>query len=306
MSQRPLFNVKTEIEVDKEALRAIISHGVEEYLSATIAQRVSLDLSQRIAQQGVAVASAVGSTVTQAPRLLGSEAASQPAQRQEPNNEDSDAASSSAVEASTQNGANRSVVDLMRIKTEPASLSLPSGLRIPNGNAGTALQHSVYGTAENREPDEFGLTGDGDTDVDIIGDDESAPPEDFEAPPAEQTPMQTQDDPFQSLPDDWKAWYGEVVWCRWTDRNWYPACIADPSTATGEPLALATKWIGRKHLAFFYPAQGYDVVSPETIRLFVGTSVADFARGEHLNRIVPGILIARYELMVERKHRVAW
>lgn len=318
MSQHPLFKVTAQVEVDQDALRAIISDGVEEYLNASLAQRVSSAISERIAQQGSACLSEVVSIVsTPAPSApLGSEATSP---RQKRTREGSSAVSSSVADTSMQHGTDGPVVGLMRIKTEPGAGCQPSGLSVPIGSARAAPSHALNGAAENREPDECDLTGDDGTDVDVLGDDDSAPPEDFEPPSPDHTLVRTlvptpdrptvpeRDDPFESLPDDWKSWYGEVVWCRWgLDRKWYPACIANPSTTTDEVFELARRWIGRKHLVYFYPAEGYDVVGPEHIRLFAGTTIANFATAEHLNKIVPGILVARYELRLDREQRLEW
>ena len=56
-----------------------------------------------------------------------------------------------------------------------------------------------------------------------------------------------------ALPMDYKSRFNEICWCQGgVGYGWWPACIFNPCQAIGAARTQATKFLGRRHLVYFF------------------------------------------------------
>jgi hypothetical protein len=60
-----------------------------------------------------------------------------------------------------------------------------------------------------------------------------------------------------ALPPDFSSRFGEIVWAQGgVGFGWWPCCIYDPRLTTGQARNEARKFLGKKHLVYFFECYG--------------------------------------------------
>jgi hypothetical protein len=116
------------------------------------------------------------------------------------------------------------------------------------------------------------------------------------------------------MSDEWKSWYGEVVWVKSGKLPWWPCYVYDPGklpTACGELVkTISLREVGKKYLLYFYADSNYQWIeksamtpfNDETKEMFKGQTVSK----RYLADFKQAVQIADEEIQKDKEDRVSW
>jgi hypothetical protein len=112
------------------------------------------------------------------------------------------------------------------------------------------------------------------------------------------------------MSDEWKSWYGEVVWVKNANFPWWPCYVYDPMHLPIELVKKKSlKEIGKKYVVYFYADSNYTWVAKsamkpynETKALLKGQTVSK----RYVAEFKKSIDIADAEVQRDKEGRVKW
>ena len=112
------------------------------------------------------------------------------------------------------------------------------------------------------------------------------------------------------MASEWSELYGEVVWAKCINFNWWPCYVYDPEKIPDSSVEARTKGAklnGKQYVCYFYGASSYAFAFPKNIILYDDASIAKYIScrpkryGEQFDA---GIVLANAEVKLEKSKRV--